>query len=101
MCFPYTVDEQYLSGVFLHLFRSFLVSNSAIRHFREFTHAKTARLPRRCPETRLRLYVGAIYRRHDGFCSRSKFGHSISYCSYKKLPGSLNPIINNEILEII
>ena len=29
--------------------------------FREFTHAKTARLLGRSPETRLRLYIGAIY----------------------------------------
>ena len=31
------------------------------RHFREFTHAKTARLPGRSLETRLRLYIGGIY----------------------------------------
>ena len=31
------------------------------RHFREFTRAKTARLPGRSVETRLRLYIGAIY----------------------------------------
>ena len=31
------------------------------RHFREFTHAKTARLPGRSLETRLQLYIGGIY----------------------------------------
>ena len=81
--FSLQVDEQYLSAVFLHLFRSVLVRNSAIRHFRGFTPAKTARLSRRCPEMRLRLYIGmatgTIYYRNNGTLLPSfKFGHGLS-----------------------
>ena len=39
----------------------FRLSVKHFRHFVEFIRVKTAKLPYRCLETRLRLYIGAKY----------------------------------------
>ena len=60
-----------------HFFCSVLVSYSPTPSCNNceliFTHAKTARLRRRCQETRLRLYIGVMYH-CTGLLASSKFG---------------------------